>query len=191
MSRPPPHVPPDTFKLPTLHDTHGTTAVRMRLLPTASAMTSPLFSPLAPVLDMHHQDLLDTFLLTPPTSPAAPPLALPSPSDLTALTTPSGLEIPLSPLLPLPTASPKRKRRRSNFCHVCGSRAKARAFAPCERCYRLVCKECIRRYRWGWETVSLGEWECTHCKNACPDVALCRVSGRPKRDTNGRKEGMG
>lgn len=56
-------------------------------------------------------------------------------------------------------------------------------------CKKGTCKKCFEKHDWDWNSyLQHGDWECTHCRQCCPDDASCM---RTKRLMKKRKQDDG
>mmetsp|Transcript_5473 Transcript_5473/g.16314 ORF Transcript_5473/g.16314 Transcript_5473/m.16314 type:complete len:170 (-) Transcript_5473:167-676(-) len=99
----------------------------------------------------------------------------------------------------------KRKRYTdrtpSNHCHICSRSVGAVKMAVCSNlhsglCRKVICKLCCESFELGWGVYEQGhDWQCTHCKNACPVRARCHTYHRTNMrrrisNLNTRKEAV-
>jgi len=69
----------------------------------------------------------------------------------------------------------------SGFCHVCARHPPAVRLLPCANfakhtCRKVVCDKCFSAFGWDFEEALANHenWECTHCRQICPERAQCK-----------------
>lgn len=71
------------------------------------------------------------------------------------------------------------------WCHTCSRLCSSAPHLLCDNvlglersCKRFTCKSCFDEHGWDWQAAQADPtWLCTHCRGACPAVALCHVAG--------------
>mmetsp|Transcript_10513 Transcript_10513/g.21165 ORF Transcript_10513/g.21165 Transcript_10513/m.21165 type:complete len:297 (-) Transcript_10513:189-1079(-) len=82
--------------------------------------------------------------------------------------------------------APKVKKP-SKYCHLCGHTASVDHRVLCRNiaagsCRKTICRSCFMNQGWSFDECARNpNWECSHCRNECPQRAQCTYYARTNK----------